>query len=160
MVRSGGTRSNTRDMYSRPYRGHGMPSLSTYLTNFKVGDYVEIITNSAVQQGMPFKFYHGKTGRIFNISRGAVGVEVNKVVRNKKLAKRIHVRIEHVKKSRCTEELKTRVRSRDAMRREAREKGEKLVLPKRQPASMTKPAIVVAGDNIELLEPVKYEFIC
>merc|ERR1712137_877806 len=109
-------------MYSRPYRKNGMPALTTYLTNFNIGDYVEIITNSAIQKGMPYKFYHGKTGKIFNISRGAVGVEVHKVVRNKKLAKRIHVRIEHVKKSRCTEELKTRVQGRDALRREALKK--------------------------------------
>lgn len=29
---------------------------------------------------MPFKFYHGKTGRVFNVTKRAVGVIVNKQV--------------------------------------------------------------------------------
>eukprot|EP00188_Purpureofilum_apyrenoidigerum_P005629 Plantae.Rhodophyta-Purpureofilum_apyrenoidigerum.ctg7529.p2 GENE.Plantae.Rhodophyta-Purpureofilum_apyrenoidigerum.ctg7529~~Plantae.Rhodophyta-Purpureofilum_apyrenoidigerum.ctg7529.p2 ORF type:complete len:161 (-),score=17.34 Plantae.Rhodophyta-Purpureofilum_apyrenoidigerum.ctg7529:30-512(-) len=160
MVRSGGKRSNTRDLYSRPFRGNGMPALSTYLRIFKIGDYVDIVTNSAIQKGMPYKYYHGKTGRVFNISKGAVGVEVNKVVGNRIISKRFHVRIEHVKKSRCTEDLKRRVQARDALRREAREKGEKLVIPKRLPKSVTQSERTVPSATIELLEPVKYEFIC
>ena len=34
-----------------------------------------------MQKGMPHKFYHGKTGKIFNVTRRAVGVIVNKQVR-------------------------------------------------------------------------------
>jgi large subunit ribosomal protein L21e len=30
---------------------------------------------------MPHKFYHGKTGRVFNVTPHAVGVVVNKQVR-------------------------------------------------------------------------------
>ena len=30
---------------------------------------------------MPFKFYHGKTGRVFNVTKRAVGVIVNKPIR-------------------------------------------------------------------------------
>ena len=30
---------------------------------------------------MPYKFYHGKTGRIFNVTKRAVGVLVNKQIR-------------------------------------------------------------------------------
>lgn len=129
MVRSGGKRSNTRDLFSRPFRKHGMPTSTTYLTTFRVGEYVDIVANSAIQKGMPFKFYHGKTGKIFNISRGAVGVEVNKRVREKVLAKRIHFRIEHVRKSRCTEDFKTRVKAQDAARRAAKAKGGKQPFP-------------------------------
>ena len=36
--------------------------------------------DGAIQKGMPFKFYHGKTGRVFNVTRHAVGVIVNKRV--------------------------------------------------------------------------------
>ena len=32
-------------------------------------------------KGMPHKFYHGKTGRVFNVTKRAVGVIVNKQVR-------------------------------------------------------------------------------
>ena len=48
---------------------------------------------------MPHKAFHGKTGRVFNVSKHAVGVVVNKRVRGKILAKRISVRVEHIKKS-------------------------------------------------------------
>lgn len=37
--------------------------------------------HGAVQKGMPHKIYHGKTGRIFNVTPHAVGVVVNKRVR-------------------------------------------------------------------------------
>lgn len=30
---------------------------------------------------MPHKFYHGKTGRVFNITKHAVGVVMNKQIR-------------------------------------------------------------------------------
>ncbi len=30
---------------------------------------------------MPHRFYHGKTGRVFNVTRHAVGIIVNKRVR-------------------------------------------------------------------------------
>ena len=32
-------------------------------------------------QGMPHKAYHGKTGRVFNVTKHAVGVIVNKQVK-------------------------------------------------------------------------------
>ncbi|GAB0494093.1 hypothetical protein MMPV_005383 [Pyropia vietnamensis] len=132
--------------------------MSTYLTTFRVGDYVDIKANASVQQGMPYKYYHGKTGRIFNISRTAVGVEVNKKVRGKILLKRFHIRVEHVKKSRCDEDFKLRVKTNDALSRAARLKGKKAVLPKRQPAG-PRPAMILAPPKLELLEPVAYHFV-
>ena len=36
--------------------------------------------NGAFQKGMPHKFYHGKTGRVFNVTKRAVGVILNKQV--------------------------------------------------------------------------------
>ena len=59
----------------------------------------------AFQKGMPHKSYHGKTGRVFNVTKHALGVVVNKRVRGRILAKRISVRIEHVKKSNRYETL-------------------------------------------------------
>ena len=49
---------------------------------FKIGDYVDIKVNSAMHAGMPFKWYHGKTGIIWNVTKRALGVEVNKQVRS------------------------------------------------------------------------------
>ena len=33
-----------------------------------------------MHQGMPFKVYHGRTGKVWNVTKRAVGVEVNKQV--------------------------------------------------------------------------------
>ena len=46
------------------------------------GDYVDIKVDSSIHKGMPFKHYHGRTGVVFNVNKRAVGVIVNKAVRN------------------------------------------------------------------------------
>merc|ERR1712216_673708 len=112
MPKSEGYRCCTRDMFSRPFRQNGMPNLTTYLTNYKLGEYVDIKANSAIQKGMPHKFYHGRTGRVFNVTPHAVGVIVNKKIGGRIAAKRVHVRVEHVVKSRCREEFLLRVKER------------------------------------------------
>ena len=96
---------------------------------------------------MPFKAYHGRTGRIYNVTQHAVGVIVNKRVksvskyvseyrvyiafylffpfhhRGRILAKRINVRIEHIKHSNCRLDFLKRVAENSAKRKEGREKG-------------------------------------
>jgi ribosomal protein L21E len=67
-------------MFSRAFRQKGVINLSTYLKSVKVGDLVDIVANAAVHKGMPHKFYHGRTGTVFNVTPRAVGVEVNKQV--------------------------------------------------------------------------------
>lgn len=44
--------------------------------------------NGAFQKGLIHKCYHGKTGRVYNVTQHAVGVIVNKRVKGKILAKR------------------------------------------------------------------------
>ncbi|KAH6796163.1 hypothetical protein C2S51_037149 [Perilla frutescens var. frutescens] len=73
-----GLRSRTRDSFSRLFRKKGPTHLSTYLWIFKTGDYVDIKVNGSIHKGMPHKFYHGRTGRVWNVTKRAVGVEVNK----------------------------------------------------------------------------------
>merc|ERR1712150_98343 len=58
---------------------------------------------------MPFRFYYGKTGRVWNVTKRAIGVELFKTVGNRKRTKKIHVRIEHVRHSKCRIEHKQRV---------------------------------------------------
>lgn len=60
---------------------------------------------------MPYRYYHGRSGIIFNVNKRAVGVEVTKVVGNRVLRKRIHLRIEHVRRSRCNENFLSRENS-------------------------------------------------
>ena len=45
-----GYRARTRDTFSRPFRGKGYINLSTYLRNFKIGDYVDVKVNGAVHK--------------------------------------------------------------------------------------------------------------
>ncbi|CAI5475398.1 unnamed protein product [Closterium sp. Yama58-4] len=106
-----GLRSRTRDMFSRGFRKHGYIPVSTYLRTYKLGDLVDIKVNSAVQKGMPFKFYQGKTGRVWNVTKRALGVEVNKQVNTRIVRKRLHVRIEHLTPSRCNVDFKARVKA-------------------------------------------------
>lgn len=158
MVRSNGKRANTRHLFQKSFRKKGAEHTSTYLQVFKVGDYVDIRINSAVLKGMPHKFYQGRTGRVFNVSRTSVGVEVSKTIGNRVIMKRFHVRIEHVKKSRCQEDFHARVIANQEARAMAAKYKTKYVPFKRLPAQPA-PAHVVDASIMELVEPVPYEFI-
>ena len=57
---------------------------------------------------MPFKYYHGRTGVVFNITKRAVGVRVNKEVNGRIISKNIHVSLPHVHASKCRDEVISR----------------------------------------------------
>ena len=158
MTRSEGYRCNTRHLFKRAFRGKGPTHISTYLTTFRLGDHVTIKANSSIHKGMPHKYYHGKTGRVWNITPRAVGVEVNKRVRNQIMRKKIHVRIEHVKKSKCREDFLRRAKENQVKLAEARAKGEKFSL-KREPGWPKAGVIVAVNKPIETIKPVPYEFL-
>merc|ERR1711916_277251 len=105
MPHSFGIRAGTRDLYSRPYRARGTIAVTTYLTQFKVGEMIDIKTNSAVHKGMPHKFYHGRTGIIYNVTKRGLGVIVNKTVGHRIMKKRINIRLEHAQRSRCRDDF-------------------------------------------------------
>ena len=78
---------------------------------------------------------------------------------NRIIPKRINVRIEHVHHSRCREDFLRRVKENERKKKEAREKGEK-VLCKRLPAAPRKGHFVkTKGAEPELVEPIPYEFV-
>ncbi|KAH7671701.1 Ribosomal protein L21e protein [Dioscorea alata] len=62
---------------------------------------------------MRHKFYHGRTSKVWNATKHAIGVDVNKQVGNRIIRKRIHVRVEHVLPSRCIEEFRERKKKND-----------------------------------------------
>mmetsp|Transcript_4791 Transcript_4791/g.5538 ORF Transcript_4791/g.5538 Transcript_4791/m.5538 type:complete len:163 (+) Transcript_4791:200-688(+) len=132
MPHSYGTRARTRHMFAKKFRQHGPIHLSQYLMNVKVGDYVDIFADPSVHKGMPHKHYHGRTGIVFNVTKSAVGVRVNKFVNGRILEKRIHVRIEHIRKSKCQKEILARKVSNEAAKEEARKTGKQVNL-KRTP---------------------------
>lgn len=158
MVRSNGKRANTRDLFKKDFRKTGNEHLSTYLQVFKIGEYVDIHINPTVMKGMPHKFYHGRTGRVFNVSRTSVGVEVSKQVRHRIIMKRFHIRVEHVRKSRCNEDYLTRCKTRELEAHVAHGHGEKYTVIKRTPA-LPREAHEVDASNMELVEPIPYEFV-
>ncbi|KAF8470239.1 ribosomal protein L21e-domain-containing protein [Kalaharituber pfeilii] len=157
MGHSGGLRSGTRYAFSRNFREKGMIPLSTYLTQYRVGDIVDIKANGAVQKGMPHKVYHGKTGVVYNVTKSAVGVILYKVVGNRYIEKRVNVRIEHVKHSKCRQEFVDRVKSNAEKKKTAKAAGEHVFL-KRQPAQPREARVVSVKDNLpETITPIPYE---
>lgn len=119
-------------MFSRPFRKHGVVPLSTYMRIYKKGDIVDIKGMGTIQKGMPHKCYHGKTGRIYNVTQHAVGIIVNKQIKGKILAKRINVRVEHIRHSKSRDSFLQRVKENEKKKIEAKEKGTWIEL-KRQP---------------------------
>merc|ERR1712000_222628 len=83
MGHSAGLRAGTRYAFSRSFRQKGMIPLGTYMKTYRVGDIVDIKANGAVQKGMPYKVYHGKTGVVYNVTKSAVGVIIYKKVGNR-----------------------------------------------------------------------------
>ncbi|KAL1569336.1 Large ribosomal subunit protein eL21x/eL21w [Salvia divinorum] len=80
---------------------------------------------------MPHKFYHGRTGRVWNVTKRAVGVELNKQVGNRIMRKRIHA--------------------------EAKAQG-KIISTKRQPEG-PKPGFMVGGAILETVTPIPYDVV-
>lgn len=78
-------------------------------------------------------------------------------VRNKILRKRIHVRVEHVMPSRCTEEFRLRKIQNDKLKAEAKAKGE-VISTKRKPEG-PKPGFKVEGATLETVTPIPYDVV-
>ncbi|KAK5712535.1 60S ribosomal protein L21A [Elasticomyces elasticus] len=157
MGHAAGLRAGTRYAFSRDFKKKGMIPLSTYLRQYKVGDVVDVVANGAVQKGMPYKVYHGKTGVIYNVTKSAVGVMLYRQVGNRYIEKRINVRVEHVRKSRSRDEFLTRVKSNAEKKRKAKTEGVHMDL-KRQPAMPREMRIISAKDNKpESITPIPYE---
>ena len=88
MPHSFGYRARTRHLFSRKYRDHGPLKTGVYLKTFRVGDIVDVVGVGSIHKGMPHKFYHGKTGIVWNVTPRAVGVEINKQVGNRIIPKK------------------------------------------------------------------------
>ncbi|KAG5810356.1 hypothetical protein H9Q74_005185 [Fusarium xylarioides] len=157
MGHSYGKRAGTRYAFSRDFRKKGMIALNTYLRQYRVGDIVDIKANGAVQKGMPFKVYHGKTGVIYNVTKSAVGVIIYKQVKHRYIEKRINVRIEHIQQSRSREDFLKRVKANAEAKKEAKANGT-LVQVKRQPAGPREAHTLSLADNPpQTVTPLPYE---
>ena len=132
MGKSRGYRARTRDKFSRPFRRNGAIRMKNYLEKIKVGEYVDIIVDGSIHAGMPHLFYHGRTGRVFNVNPKSLGVIINKEVRNRIIEKRLNIRREHLRKSNCRSAFISRIQENDRLKTEANKKGER-ISTKRQP---------------------------
>ncbi|KAK3190700.1 60S ribosomal protein L21A [Lecanicillium sp. MT-2017a] len=157
MGHSYGKRAGTRYAFAKDFRKKGMPHLTTYLRQYRVGDIVDIKVNGAIQQGMPFKIYHGKTGVIYNVTKSAVGIIIYKKVKHRYIEKRINVRVEHVQPSGSRDDFLRRVKENAAKKKQARADG-KTVQVKRLPA-LPREAHTVSLTDVppETVTPLPYE---
>ena len=109
---------------------------------------------------MPHKAYHGKTGRVFNVSKHAVGVIVNKRVRGRILAKRISIRVEHIKHSTCRLDFLNRVKTNELLKKAAKEAGQEAPECKRKAKEqLTAHVVTTEGNEPQVLGPIPYEFV-
>ena len=146
MPHSFGYRGKTRHLFKRPFRCNGAEHLSTYMKQYKKGMFVDIVANGSIHKGMPHKFYHGRTGRVFDISPNSIGVMVNKQVRNRIVEKRIHVRVEHLRISTCNANFKKHVK---AVEEAKRKEPNKKQMTKRLPVGpQPEQKIIVDKDSV------------
>ena len=109
---------------------------------------------------MPHKGYHGKTGRVFNVSKHALGVIVNKRVRGRILAKRISIRLEHLKHSTCRLDFLRRVKENEVLKKEAKAAGKEAPHCKRIAKEPSLAHVVTTeGNEPQILGPIPYEFV-
>merc|ERR1711935_50865 len=158
MTNPKGIRRGTRYMFSKDFRKKGVIGLKTYFACCRKGDIVDIKGDGAIQKGMPHKVYHGTTSRVFNVTKRAVGVIVNKRVGGSILPKRINVRIEHIKHSKSRRGFLDRVVSNNAKVAEAKAAGTFVHVKRinKQP----RPAHTVRFlSEPEIVAPIPYEFI-
>ena len=66
-----------------------------------------------------------RTGIIYNVTKSSVGVIVHKVVGNRYIEKRVNVRVEHIRHSKCRQEFLDRVKSNAQKKKEAKAAGGK-----------------------------------
>ena len=116
--------------------------------------------NAAQQKGMPHKYYQGRTGIVYNITKSAVGVIVYKVVGNRYMEKRVNIRVEHVRHSKCRDDFVRRVKENASKKKEAKEKGTQVNV-KRLPALPREAVTIpVSKENaIETLTPLPYDTV-
>ncbi|KAL0214334.1 hypothetical protein P9112_006518 [Eukaryota sp. TZLM1-RC] len=156
MTKHQGVRRGTRYMFQRDYKKNGVIPLTNYMQRYRLGDLVDIKVNGAIQKGMPHKDYHGKTGRVWNISRRAIGIEVNKRVRHRIIRKRIHARVEHIRPSKSAQEFRQRCVENLRLAEQSKDTKQKYQL-KRVPQG-PRPAEIVDANVTDVIEvrPVAY----
>ena len=85
VTKVGGSRKKTRSKYKKELRQKGKISIRTYLQKFKDGDRVVMKTEPAVQNGMYFHRFHGKSGIVEGMRGACYFVRFNDCGKYKKI---------------------------------------------------------------------------
>jgi len=165
-AKSTGYRAGTRDLFTKKWRSNGYNApLTTFMRQFKVGDTVDVVCDSRQQKGMPHKYYHGRTGTVWNVTKRAIGVEINKVHRQRQICKRIHVRMEHLRPSKSAAGHLARIASNEAIKKAAKESGKPAPitalkrLPKGPRDGFTLTMANTCEAKVHTLTPEAYAFV-
>ena len=110
-----------------------------------------------LENSMPHKVYHGKTGVVYNVTKSAVGVIIYKKVKHRYIEKRVNIRIEHIAQSRSREGFLRRVKENAELKKQAKVEGQPVQL-KRQPLMPREERTVSMQNNKPMtVAPVAYE---
>lgn len=102
---------------------------------------------------------HGKnsTSRAILHSFVSRSLQINKRVGGKILKKRIHVRIEHVRPSRCREDFLARVQANDEKKRAAKAANQKISTKRIMPGP--RGAFSITNAKMETVTPIPYDIV-
>jgi large subunit ribosomal protein L21e len=75
-----GVGSRIRDLFASSFRKKGYTPLSNNVRTYKKGDYVDFKLNGPVYEGMQPEFYQGRTGRVWKVTKRAMGIQINEQV--------------------------------------------------------------------------------
>merc|ERR1712178_255321 len=145
-----GFKHGTRNKFTKPFRTNGAIKMHNYLTPHKIGEYVDILVDSAIHKGLPHYFYHGRTGRIFNLNKNSAGVVVNKRVRNRIIPKKMNIRIEHLRVSRCRTAFNERIKENDKLKHEAKQRGERISTKRTVAGPLAEKTLKMNRDDLVL----------
>lgn len=146
-MRSNGFRRGTRQLLRKDFGKHGMPGVSKILQKFKVGDFVDCKIDSSVVKGMPHKYYHGKTGIVYNVNPRSYGVIFYRRAGGKYIERVMHIRPEHLSMSRSTEDMKKRQSVYAQQLKEGAKTGMKIRPAKQMPAGPMKATTISLKNN-------------
>lgn len=157
-MRSNGFRRGTRKLLRKDFGKKGMPGLAKTLQKFRVGDFVDCKIDPSIVKGMPHKYFHGKTGIVFNVNPSSYGVIFYRRVGGKYIERSMHIRPEHLSLSRSTEDMKRRQREFSSRAKEAAKEGIKVRPIKILPAG-PRPAFTISRKNNTPIEVSEKPYI-
>jgi large subunit ribosomal protein L21e len=76
MTRHKGYRALTRSISRKPPRERGIRPLTSLLIQYSIGDIVDIKIDSSEHKAMPYRRFHGKTGKIVEQRGNSFVIEV------------------------------------------------------------------------------------